>query len=91
MASAPLSKTATPPVEGSGGEGDGEEEKEVEVGGNAVKIDPKAPLARYPLYEKDGSILRWVKSEGLVSLFNVRSLKYTDALKLVLDLRLLRG
>lgn len=78
-------------VEGSGeeedeGEGEGEEEKEVEVGGNGKKVDPKAPLARYPLYAEDGSILRWVESKGLVSSFDVRSLKYTDSLKMALGL-----
>lgn len=78
-------------VEGSGEEedeeeGEGEEVKEVEVGGNGKKVDPKAPLVRYPLYAEDGSILRKVESKGLVSSFDVRSLKYTDSLKMALGL-----
>lgn len=48
-------------VEGSGEEEDEEEEEEGEEGEEGEKRDPKAPLKKYPLHSKEGSILRWVE------------------------------
>lgn len=69
-------------VEGSGEEEDEEEEEEGEEGEEGEKRDPKAPLKKYPLYSKEGSILQWVESDGLVSLIYVRLLKYTDSFEI---------